>query len=957
MKIFKHIIIILALGLITCPIHAQGRSYTVNGRVTDEQGQPVEMAAVVLNQSLYGMTDGKGAFTIHNVPAGRYVYTVSFLGYESVTDTLDLRGTVRTSSGNTVSLSIILPEQNLSISGAVVTAQQDQVGSKSIIKMDAIRHIQPKNLGDLLQLVPGNLITNPDLNAVSQATIREIETGGDNNYAVGTSVIVDGTPMSNDGNLQVLNANRYGSSADGNGQTVGENTTGGKGTDLRLISGQNVESMEVIRGIPAAEYGNLTSGVVIVNTKSGHTPWEFKAQADPNSKMAYIGKGFNLAAGGAVNFSADWSQSWADTRLHYKGYERITASAGYSNQFGPVSFNLRTSFWTGINDTKRDAQMTESHAEWRNDNTGGRIAVNGVYKDEDTFLTSLNYKVSGQISRQHDWKASWIYNPDGVITNTRDNGLQEATFKRYGYQSEYEIESIPVNVFAQLTAAKYIQLASESFTNIKLGAEYVFDGNLGAGLTYDEENPPQAQSAHTLRPRAYSDIPNLSTLSAYLSDHTVLKLGTHQATLEAGVRVSNLFLDKEKTGGRSGYFVAEPRFNASFTILNRENNTLLDDLTVNGGFGLMNKMPTLLYLYPDRAYFDNVALGRWSENETDRLALVQTTIVDNTQNKALQPMHSRKWEAGLSFRRGKITGTITYFEEKHTGEFGFETQVFWQQYPWYTVPDGATNLAFDPASQVVSYMLNGVQGEADRKMWTQRLSWSLPSNTSVSFKRGIEYTLNLGEFKPLRTSLNITGAWFHIKRQRMTESYANVDVDTRLNPANVYMVKLPGGSGSILDRFNSNFAFITQIPALKMIFTTTVQVVWYDSSQSIYEDENGNSRYRMRSFPDGDYMAVDPIGYYDMDANWYPWTDEAASNKMLYIYMSRTHDFNLEKDVIEPWAMLSFRLTKEIGRVAELSFIANNVTNTRKYHTNPYSLSITQIYPPMYFGAEVKIKL
>ena len=254
-------------------------------------------------------------------------------------------------------------------------------------------------------------------------------------------------------------------------------------------------------------------------------------------------------------------------------------------------------------------------------------------------------------------------------------------------------------------------------------------------------------------------------------------------------------------------------------------------------------------------------------------------------------------------------------------------------------------------------MLNGVQGEADRKMWTQRLSWSLPSNTSVSFKRGIEYTLNLGEFKPLRTSLNITGAWFHIKRQRMTESYANVDVDTRLNPANVYMVKLPGGSGSILDRFNSNFAFITQIPALKMIFTTTVQVVWYDSSQSIYEDENGNSRYRMRSFPDGDYMAVDPIGYYDMDANWYPWTDEAASNKMLYIYMSRTHDFNLEKDVIEPWAMLSFRLTKEIGRVAELSFIANNVTNTRKYHTNPYSLSITQIYPPMYFGAEVKIKL
>ena len=55
--------------------------------------------------------------------------------------------------------------------------------------------------------------------------------------------------------------------------------------------------------------------------------------------------------------------------------------------------------------------------------------------------------------------------------------------------------------------------------------------------------------------------------------------------------------------------------------------------------------------------------------------------------------------------------------------------------------------------------------------------------------------------------------------------------------------------------------------------------------------------------------------------------------------------------------MLSFRFTKEIGRVAELSVIANNFTNTKKWHTNPHSLAKTQLYPDMYFGAELNLKL
>lgn len=935
--------------LLASPLKGQNRGYTVVFEVKDTDSNPVELATAVLNQALYGMTGAKGICTITNVPSGKYVYSVSLLGYETVVDSLAV-------GVSDIRVSVTMRESNLSLEGAVVTAQQDQVGSRSVINQDAIRHIQPKNLGDMLQLVPGNLVSSPNLNNLSQAMIREIDTEGNNNYAVGTSVIVDGAPISNDGNLQVLNANRYGSNADASTQQMGENTTGGKGTDLRLISGQNIESMEVIRGIPAAEYGNLTSGAVIVKTKSGHTPWEFKAQADPNSKMLYLGKGFNLTSGGATNFSVDWAQSWSDTRLHYKGYDRITASAGYSNQFGPVSFNLRAAFFTSLNNTKRDPQMSESFAEWKNENTGGRLGVNGSWRPSGGFITSLDYKVSGQVSRQHDWKSQWIYNPDGVITNTREEGLQEARFKRFGYQSEFEIESIPVNAFAQLLATKYIQFGQENHTNIKLGVEYNYDGNIGAGLTYDEENPPQAQSSHTLRPRAYTDIPGLSTVSAFLSDRTSFTVGSHKAMVEAGVRVSNLFLDKAKSGSVGGYFAAEPRFNFSFNILNRKNNRFLDDLSLSGGYGLMNKMPSLIYLYPDNAYYDNVALGRWSDNEQDRLALVTTTIVTETKNPDLKPMHSRKWEAGLSFAKGQVRGSVTFFNEKHTDCYGFESRMMDIWYPYYTVPEGARNLSFDAASKQVNYVLNGVPGTATKATYLERVGWSIPSNTYESYKSGIEYTLDLGEWKPLRTSLNITGAWFHIKRISSIDEYDNVGINTRLSQTNFFMVKQPAGSGSVRDRVNTNFAFITRIPALRMVFTTTVQVVWMESLQSVYEDDNGNSRYYERSFPDGDYFCADPLGYYDLEGKWYQWSEAAASNSLLYIYMNRIKDYNLAKDVIEPWAMLNFRLTKEIGKVADLSFIANNVTNTKKYHIKQ-SLAMQQIYPPMYFGAEVKINL
>ncbi|MFR5270609.1 MAG: hypothetical protein ACLTGI_08535 [Hoylesella buccalis] len=43
--------------------------------------------------------------------------------------------------------------------------------------------------------------------------------------------------------------------------------------------------------------------------------------------------------------------------------------------------------------------------------------------------------------------------------------------------------------------------------------------------------------------------------------------------------------------------------------------------------------------------------------------------------------------------------------------------------------------------------------------------------------------------------------------------------------------------------------------------------------------------------------------------------------------MGRYYLYDFEKDVTHPWVLLSLRFTKEIGKVAELSFTANNFPN------------------------------
>ena len=936
-------------------------SYTVSGKVTDaEDGSPLEVVNITFeNNTFWAVTDLQGRYSLQ-LKNGEYHYEVSYLGYETA------KGVVKV-SGKDISLNIKLQPSSLSLSEVTVTAKQQAMGSSSVIDKTALQHLQPKTIEDMLQLTPGSITQNPDLNSIGQAYIREI--AGSTNNAMGTSIVLDGAPISNDANMMTFST-ATGGIADRSGQS-----TTGKGVDLRTISPDNVESIEVIRGIPSAEYGNLTSGAVIVKTKKGATPWEVKGKTDPNSKMGYVGKGFTLGTGTTVNISTDYSSSYGDLRFRAKGYERINGSLGVSQTFfseRPLSVNFKASYFQNLNTVRTDPQQQDSEKS-KSDNKGVRLILNGEWNLKTAIISNLSYNVSFNYSHQRDTNKDFMILKSGLqpIGFSTEEGEHVAPYLYGNYYSDYYIDGKPLNAFAQLKLNKTIMVDEDFSSQFKAGLEWSYDVNNGEGLVFDPTQPPVINDIETVRPRAYTDIPAMNTLSGFLENKTIAPIGTTSLTAQVGVRAARLFIDRNYLD-RAPIVTADPRVNAEWSLLNRKNNGFIDNLSIVGGWGITSKMPPLTYLYPDKAYFDQVSFNRMDPH----YAVLTTRIIGNTGNVDIKPSKGRKAEAGFSFEKGKISGTVTFFYEHYTDEFNYRSTVITQTFNryGYDLPAGSYRLdSYDPATHnITAYYKDGdaeksaVIAPSSIKPDSMFVSYSSPMNSAETVKKGIEYTLNFGQFQALRTSLVIDGAWYWIRHRNEMDYWSIVNnVNGQYYP---YVILYPGGGGSITERVNTNFRFITHIPEVKMIFSTTAQVVWMEADQSLLIDDDGNDIwYRSQAFDGKECLATDPVGYMDYAGNYYEWdvkyrNKSYKNNKDLRqdqydMIKTQTSLDYYEREVYPGHVIFNFRLTKEFGKNLEVSFMANNMFNTRKIYRNTKTGGYSSLAIAQYFGAELKLKL
>jgi len=955
-------ILTCTIAVLTCAANAHSAQYLYSGKVLSaEDDEPLAQAYIKLNTSDWAATDADGKFRFPSLSPGKYQYEVSYLGFETVKGEFEIRD--RNISGVTIRLS----PSSLALSEVVVTAEESKMGSSSRIGQTAIQHLQAKSVEDMLQLLPGAVTKNPDLTNAGQASIREIDAGGNAGNALGTAVVLDGAPLSNDANMQVFSTARSGSNSSHQANTMNDQTTSGRGVDLRQISPDNIESIEVIRGIPSVEYGNLTSGAVVITTKAGVTPWEAMVKVDPNSKLFSFGKGLRLRNnGGSINFAVDYTTSNADRRKTYLGYDRITANVAYSKVFlqssTPLTFNVKGTYYRNISDTKSDEAMLKGEY-FKNQEQSFRLAINGMWRLNRGAISNVNYSASFQYTHQED-----IYNKSvgsGVVPYSHSYlpGEMQVDFLPASYMCNYRLDGKPVNLFFQIKANRMFIFPKGS-SNIKIGADYTLNANHGGGMVYDHSLPPLQGEGQSVRPRSYKDLPSMSTLSLFAENHTQYAIGTTVLQIQPGVRVSRLFIDRAQAL-RGDITTIDPRVNATFQFLTSDNNKLFDNLSLTGGYGLATKMPTMAYLYPTPAYFDFVNYNSYAGiNDPRNIAVMTTHVVSNTANPDLKPARSTKFELGIQGRIKGATGSITFFKEQVRNEYGFMSIPLSVGYNRYIIPNAdATSTTIPHYADGALYytMSNGTVKQAPSSYQKEIKAYSSPANTTRTDKHGVEYSFNFGRIKPISTDLIVDGAWFWIKRRNTANSYTSSRVTSGVDANglanyNSYLALMPAGNGSIMSRVNTNFRFVTHIPAIRLIFSTTVQVIWHESYQNIYEDDHGNPLYRTVSSSYGKPMLeISPVGYYDKDMVFHDW-DPSAVERPSDMTTSYSNPEFFNRQDFPMTCMLNFKVTKEIKKYIQLSVIANNFLKFSKIYQQDKIGGYREMYSPMYFGAEIKAK-
>ncbi len=263
-----------------------GQDFTLSGMVSDEV-KPLAYATVSIADINKGVvTDESGYFEITGLEQGIYSIDVSYVGYKSLTKTIELQ------SGKSSELSIVLKPDNVFDEVVVTGTMRSSYVSQSPIKVDVI---SAKKLNTFLPAASSSIIESVSLiNGVQEVVACGV--CFTNNISINgmegayTSILVDGMPMY--GNL----ASVYG---------------------LNGIPNMIIDRVEVIKGPSSTLYGSeAVAGVINVITKdpSSQSPLSLDVMVTSHEEIfanvalaPTLGKANGLIAG---NFS--YIPRWED---------------------------------------------------------------------------------------------------------------------------------------------------------------------------------------------------------------------------------------------------------------------------------------------------------------------------------------------------------------------------------------------------------------------------------------------------------------------------------------------------------------------------------------------------------------------------------------------------------------------------------------------------------------------
>ncbi len=917
-KLSRISVILLIISLL--PVVATATRRVVTVTVSDgSDGTAVEFAgiAAICGDSRLGhLTDRNGQCTLH-IDTRKWDITATALGYSPVNALI--------APGNdTTAINIIIYPRENAIGEVIVTARESAgMSTASVIDRTAMGHLQPSSFTDLLQLLPGNISSDPVMGSANLARLRTATNVSDNdNYNVsslGTAFIIDGVPVNTNADMS--------STPDA---TQSGRMTSGKGVDMRSISTDDIESVEIVRGIASAEYGEMSSGIINIRRKSTVSNLEARFKADMLSQLFYLGKGIKMPGDDwVINLSADYLDSKIDPRNSRENFKRVTGSVRNSKKWRPgnltlgwnSAINYSGTFERDINDP--DLTINNTIDKYTSDKhsisltNALQLTASGASAFRSAIITSGISYSNNHLHQEKTVASSRLY-PMPVSITQGDNYVGYLPMM---YESVYDVYGKPFTAFVK-GDARFSYNKENLSANIKVGVEWNMSKNYGEGAVYDLTRPLTA--GNTARPRPFNDIPAMHLLSFYAEQLSTLRLGTHSIEIQLGLRETQmLHLDRQYYISLRPYL--DPRVNIKWSPSTIFVGSSPLSWSLNGGIGLHTKMPVASMLYPDKRYSDFTQLNYFHNEETYRTMNVKTYVEDLT-NYDLRAARNLKWEIGgdITFMGNRLS--VTLFRENMTD--GFRNAGYVRYYTYRRFDANG----FDPYSVNRAPVIDELPYTTDTRLSVI----SAPSNSSLERKSGIEYTFSSRRIPAVRTRITVSGAWFRTTRYNSEPLWYKPSIILN-NKEMFYAGLYDDRDGMRYESCNTNFTFDTDVPRLKLNFSVTAQTMWYSSTQTLYRD------------------GV-PTHYVGTDGVILPFTDTCADDPYLKNLIRSYSATAFERHSIPFATSFNIKATKRLwnDRIGIALYVNRLLDISPAYKL--YGV-LHRRYTSPYFGMELNIKL
>ena len=982
-----HILLLLWLMTVT---NALAQRYVVSGRITDaETGQAVEFASVLLGGSgLWAVSDEKGNFRINTVPGGIETMTVQCLGYEKRVLTLTIRKDV-------ANMNIKLTPTSLKVDEVTVTARrkQDEATTSYTVDRHALDQQQLLNLSDVAVLLPGGKTVNPTLMSDARIALRSSSQEG-GNASFGTAIEVDGMRLDNNA---------------AQGETAGAST--------RTLSTSNVESIDIVTGIPSVEYGDLSNGIVKVNSRKGKSPYIVEGKLNQHTRQIAVNKGFALGSRqGVLNASLEHARSFSDAASPHTAYQRNILSLRYSNTFmqqtnTPLTLTAGVTGNIGGYNSESDPDEELDDYSKARDNAL-RLHVDMQWQLRKPWLTNLQLQGSFSYSdrKQENYTHTSSASTQPYI-HTTEQGYFIADLSPTGYwYTKSFLDSKPMTWGAKMKAEQISQwsMANGQWRNrLMAGLQWSGSRNAGRGSYYDDP-----ASTPTWREYRYDKLPAMNNLAPYIEDKLSLAAPGRKGTtyeLTAGLRSDITMIGGSDYGTVSSL---SPRFNGRVVLWRQRNKRWVSHLEMHAGWGKSVKLPSMQVLYPAPSYSDLLSFASTSTVDNTSYYAYHTFPMKAQYNPSLRWQHTAQTDIGMEMTvkgtRISISAfhhqtkdsymsarTYTPFIYRYTGQAAIQQSGISAEDRRFSIDQQTGTVtvysALDP-------QLSTELAYTDRRTYTTNQYYT---NATPLSRYGLEWLIDFARIKALRTQLRIDGNYYYYtgisdvlfadvplgvsniqsdgQPYQYVGYYRGASTTTAGSVANA-----TASNGALQKQLNMNATLTTHVPKLRLIVALRLESSLYQYRRALSELD-GNGRGYMTDEGglyfgepyDANYRDKFVIVYPEYYSTWdnpneripfaekFLWAkdnDQQLYNDLSKLVVRSNYAYTMNPNRLSSFFSANLSVTKELGDHISVSFYANNFFNSmrrvRSTQTNlETSLFESGYIPSYYYGLSLRLKI